>query len=241
MEREIYDRIKLLETSHWWFVGRRDIIRAVIGRLALPRDAAIVEVGCGTGGNIPMLQEYGHVAAMEPDSASRAYVTAHTGVTVQTGWLPDDLPFAAASYDLVCAFDVIEHVDDDAGTVAALARLLKPGGVLLATVPAYQAMWSHQDELHHHKRRYQRDAFAALVTRAGLKLEVSSYFNSFLLAPAWAQRMVKRLTGSTAPDDAMPPAWLNSLLTGIFRSERGLVAGAGLPAGVSIVVAARKP
>jgi SAM-dependent methyltransferase len=198
-------------------------------------------VGCGAGGNIPLLQTFGTVQALEPDPPSRAYVTERTGVDVQGGLLPDGLPFAPESFDLVCAFDVIEHVDEDAASVAALARLVKPGGALLTAVPAYQWMWSHHDELHHHKRRYDLATYRGLFEAAGVRIEKASYFNTLLFAPALAQRTLKRLTGSSAPDDAMPPAWLNGVLTSIFRMERGWLAHAGLPFGMSIVLAARKP
>ncbi|HYD45385.1 MAG TPA: class I SAM-dependent methyltransferase [Phenylobacterium sp.] len=241
MERVIYDRIKELEQDHWWFVARRDILRQELERLDLPPGARILEVGCGAGGNIPLLQDFGTVEALEPDAPSRAYVAERTGVDVQGGLLPDGLPYPPQTYDLVCAFDVIEHVDEDAASVAALARLVKPGGAMLTAVPAYQWMWSHHDELHHHKRRYRLGAYRRLFEDAGLMVEKASYFNTLLFAPAWAQRTVKKLTGSTVPDDAMPAPWLNGLLTSIFRMEKGWLAHADLPFGMSILLAARKP
>lgn len=241
MERIIYDRIKELEQSHWWFVARREIIGDVLRRLNLPAKAEILEVGCGAGGNIPLLQDFGRVSALEPDPPSRAYVSERTGIDVKDGLLPDGLPFQPETFDLVCAFDVIEHVDDDAGSVAALARLVKPGGAMLTTVPAYLWLWSHHDELHHHKRRYTLSAYRRIFEAQGLRIEKASHFNTLLFPPALATRTLKTLTGSKAPDDAMPPGWLNSVLTGVFRMERPLLAGIDLPFGMSIILAARKP
>lgn len=240
MERLIYDRIRELETDHWWFVGRRKILRRLLRRLAPPPGARILEVGCGAGGNVPLLREFGAVAALEPDDESRAYAAERLGLAIQSGLLPDGLPYAPESFDLVCAFDVIEHVDDDAGSVRALARLVRPGGAILTTVPAYPWMWSHHDVLHHHKRRYLLPAYRALFEQAGLTVETATYFNSLLFPLAAAQRTAKRLLGDQSADDAMPPAWLNKALSGVFSLEAPLASGPGLPFGLSIAVIARK-
>lgn len=241
MERVIYDRIRELETGHWWFVARRKVLDRLIRRLAPPVGATILEVGCGAGGNIPVLQPYGSVTALEPDADSRAYVAERFGIPVDGGLLPDGLPYAPASFDLICAFDVIEHVDDDAGSVAALGALLKDGGALLTTVPAYQWMWSHHDAQHHHKRRYTLGRYRKLFEQAGLTVETAGYFNTLLFPIAAAQRLVKRLLGDQSADDAMPPAWLNRTLTAIFALEAGPASAGALPFGVSIALIARKP
>src|SRR5689334_18024199 len=140
MDRGTYDRMRALQRDHWWFVGRRRIIEALLADLGLPADAKILEVGCGPGGNLSMLQRFGEVMGLEPDEPSRRYASEATGVAIEGGALPDALPFAPESFDLVCAFDVIEHVDADAAAVAALSRLLKPSGYLATTVPAHPWM-----------------------------------------------------------------------------------------------------
>lgn len=242
MDRATYDRMRVLQEGHWWFEGRRRILTRLIGDLDLPKPAKILEVGCGPGGNLAMLKQFGEVTAMEPDAASRAYAAEHAGVDVEGGLLPDGLPFAPASFDLVCAFDVIEHVDEDAASVAALARLLKPLGYLATTVPGQPWMWSRHDEAHHHKRRYRLPDYRRLFEAAGLEVKTASHFNTLLFPPIAAVRAVKMATGSTAADDdAMPPAPINGLLTGLFAAERHWLARAPLPIGVSIVLIARRP
>ena len=240
MERSVYLRIRELETAHWWFTARRRIIGRVIETLALPTPARVLEAGCGTGGNLDLLRRLGPLRAMELDEASRAYAAERSGLAVDGGALPDDLPYPPASFDLVCAFDVVEHVDDDQGSVAALAALLAPGGVLLTTVPAYAWMWSRHDELHHHKRRYRLRDYRRLFEAAGLKVERASYFNTLLFPLAVAQRLAKKLLRRSGPDDAMPPPSLNRLLEGVFGAERHWLARNSLPFGLSILLAARK-
>ena len=241
MDREIYDRMRSVERTHWWFVARREIIADQLARLNLPPNAEILEAGCGTGGNLEMLSEFGRVRAIEPDDDSRAYA-GRDGIEVQSGFLPDRLPAYDTAFDLVAAFDVIEHVDDDAGSVAALCKLLKPGGRFIATVPANAWMWSRHDELHHHKRRYELAGFRKLFEAAGMKVTKASYFNTLLYPPIAAVRVAKRVTkANSGDDDALPSPGTNTLLRQVFTLEKPLLRGLDLPFGVSILLTAQRP
>jgi SAM-dependent methyltransferase len=241
MERAAYDRMRVLETAHWWFLGRRHVLTKLLAGLSLPPRARILEAGCGVGGNIEMLAGFGKVAAFEPDEPSREYVGARTGVTPVEGFLPDRVPYKKGSFDAVCAFDVVEHVDDDAGAVAALSELVAPGGYLIVTVPAYQWMWSRHDEVHHHKRRYSRAGLMKVITAGGLTPVKASYFNAVLFPLAAAVRLAKKLARIDSDDDRMPPAFLNGLLRRLFSLESGWLARHDLPFGLSIIVIAQRP
>ena len=241
MDRTVYSRLAEVEGEHWWFVARREILADQIARLRLPAGARILEVGCGTGGNLAMLSRFGQVSAIEPDEEARA-CSAARGFDVRGGLLPDGLPDFAAPFDLIAALDVIEHVDQDEASVAALSGLLKPGGCFLATAPAYQWMWSRHDELHHHKRRYGLPAFRRLFEDAGLQIVKSTYCNTLLFPPIAAVRLAKQATGNTAgDDDAMPSAPVNALLKRVFATEKTLLRAFDLPFGVSLLVVARRP
>lgn len=240
MDRSAYDTMQKIEGNHWWFAARRKILSEQIAALDLPSSAEILEVGCGPGGNLAMLSHFGHVRAIEPDEASRIHA-AEGGFEVHGGLLPNGLPAFDTQFDLLAAFDVIEHVDDDQASVAALARLIRPGGRFIATVPANAWMWSRHDELHHHKRRYTLSAFREMFGRAGLKIQRATYFNTLLFPPIAAARMVKAVTGDQGGDDAMPSPQINTLLRTIFATEAGILKHANLPFGVSILLVAQRP
>jgi len=241
MDREIYDRMREVERDHWWFSARREILADQIAGLGLPAGAEILEAGCGAGGNLQMLSRFGRVRAVEPDEASRIHA-GRDGVEVLAGLLPDRLPHFDVAFDLVAAFDVIEHVEEDAAAVAALAALLKPGGRMIATVPANAWMWSRHDVLHHHKRRYDLGRFRRLFEEAGLQVEKASYFNMLLFPLVSAVRLLKPLVGGKGPaDDAMPSPAANAVLRRMFAAEKVLLNRFDLPFGVSILLAARRP
>ena len=181
-------------------------------------------------------------SSTEPDAASRDYAARETGVPVLDGLLPDGLPAFPEPFDLVAAFDVIEHVDDDAGAVAALRDLTRPGGFLVTTVPACPWMWGRHDEQHHHKRRYTLPAYRALLERAGLKVRKATHFNTLLLPPIAAVRLARGLVGARDGDDeALPPAPVNAVFKLVFGAEAGLLRWIDLPFGVSILLIAERP
>ncbi|MGE5147007.1 MAG: class I SAM-dependent methyltransferase [Candidatus Eiseniibacteriota bacterium] len=230
------------EDRHWWFVARRRILKSVLDRFVpWPAEPRILEVGCGTGGNLPMLAGFGTVSGLEPDDEARQLAAGKGAFDIRSGRLPADLPFAPESFNLVAALDVLEHVEDDKATLRALSDRLRPGGWLLATVPAFGFLWSSHDERHHHKRRYRKSDLVKAVVEAGLVPVRTTYFNSLLFPVVAALRLLRNATGVDADDDALPAPGLNRILTRVFSAERHLIGRVSLPAGLSLLMLARKP
>lgn len=236
MDRVIYDRMAAHDSTHWWYRARRDILADYIGRYAgLPKDARILEIGCGTGHNLPMLAAFGDVDAIEIDAAARDIASARLGKPVGEAPLPELTGVPERSYDLIAVLDVVEHIEDDVAALAGMARRLKPGGKILVTVPAHQWMWSAHDVVNHHHRRYSKATLAKAIADAGLAHNGLRYFNSLLFPAALAARAVGKLTGKDDSDDSPPAKPLNLAFEKIFALERHLVGRMPLPPGLSLI------
>ena len=236
MERAVFDRMAELDSRHWWFVARRRILGDLIEReVKLPADARILEIGCGTGHNFPMLERFGRIDAIEIDEGARALAASRLGREIGSAPLPELPGIPDGAYHLIALLDVLEHIEDDAASLASIRRKLAPGGRVLLTVPANPWMWSAHDAAHHHHRRYSKAALRRVIEGAGLKVETLSHFNTLLFPVAAAARIVGKLRGKNESDDKMPPAPVNGLLAGIFGLERHLVGRVPLPVGVSLV------
>ena len=151
-----------------------------------------------------MLGQFGSVDALEVDDVARAMAEKRLGHKVLSAPLPELAGVADDRYDLVAALDVIEHIPDDKAALEGIARVLKPGGKLLATVPAHQWMWSAHDVVNHHQRRYSKAAFRKLIDQSPLKLESIGYFNSLLFPVALAERLASKVTGQRGCEPRTP-------------------------------------
>lgn len=239
MERAAYREMADLDQRHWWYRGRRAILAELIRREAMPpKDGRILEIGCGTGHNLEMLGRFGRVEAIELDDESRGLAEQRLGRSIMVARLPELEGVADRTYDLIAALDVIEHIDDDAAALAAIAPKLKPGGKFIMTVPAHPWMWSAHDSVNHHKRRYSRRALRRLVEGSPLKLDKIGYFNSLLFPLAVADRLVSKMRGKDEAEVKLPSKPVNAGLEAVFAAERHLVGRLPLPPGLSLFAVA---
>jgi SAM-dependent methyltransferase len=238
MNPDAYLEMADTEARHWWFAGRRTILAHIITTFDLPINARILEIGSGTGGNLQMLSSFGQVSALEMDATARAIAMKKTGdrFDIRPGFCPTDIPFSGEKFDLICLFDVLEHIDEDVETLIAVKRLLAEGGRILVTVPAYRWLWSAHDVFLHHRRRYSATELRKKIAASGLQPIKISYFNTILFPLAAIIRLKDRMfRNSSASGSSIPPALINRLFTTLFGDERFLLTKINLPFGVSLL------
>lgn len=238
MNPEAYLEMADTEARHWWFMGRRAILSYLISNLDLPVNPNILEIGSGTGGNLQMLSTFGKVSALEMDATARSIAIEKTDgqFDIYSGKCPTDIPFVVEKFDLICLFDVLEHIEEDVETLIVIKGLLADGGRVLITVPAYRWLWSAHDKFLHHKRRYSAEELRNKALSSGFKLARFSYFNTFLFPLVAIVRLKERIFGNTsASGTGIPPAIVNKLFAALFGAERFILGKFNLPFGVSML------
>ena len=240
MDADYHRLVARVEDDHWWYVARRKIVRSVLENFGPPSDARLLDVGCGTGGNLEMLARFGRLRATEMNPYARQVAVGRGVCEVVEGWLPGNIPFEAGSFDVVTALDVIEHVEDDEAALDNLRSLLVAGGRLVVTVPAYQWLWSRHDETNHHIRRYTISQLSERLRSTGFQPVHQTYFNTWLFPVGAAARLADRWVRiGRATDMQLPPRLMNAALKGVFESECRFVVSRTLPFGLSVLAVAR--
>jgi len=248
MEQRYYAEYYELEDRHWWFLGRRSVVLGVLTDHLPSRNGGgrrILDVGTGTGAMLEPLGRFGAAEGIDVEEEAVRFCQ-RRGTTAVRLYDGTTLPFAEATFDVVTALDVIEHVEEQAALMAEIRRVTRPGGKVLVTVPAFRFLWGPQDEISHHHRRYVRGELRSVLEGAGLVIERLSYFNTFLFPPIAAVRLARR--GPVAPEQARSDfaigasrSRLNGMLGRVFAAEAALVRRVDLPFGVSLLGLARRP
>jgi SAM-dependent methyltransferase len=249
MDPRLFAQLHEIEATHWWFRGRRKIVAAVLDRIGgQPR--AILDVGCGVGTNLDLLAERYPGARLHGIDVERDPLRFCRGDRDVPVCQADAsaLPFASASFDLVAALDTLEHVADDGAALREFLRVLRPGGTLLLTVPAFPALWGNVDDLGHHFRRYRKRELVERVSGAGFRPGLVRFVNVLLFPPIAAIRLLARALRRRGPApagelrsdfDLVRAGALNSLLARLFASEARLLRWS-LPFGVSLLCTATR-
>lgn len=252
MEDAVYQEFLELEADHWWFQGRRTIFISLLDRY-VGRDPGgsrlLMDLGCGVGGMLEPMAQYGKVIGTDVTFQGLEHC-ARRGFPRLLASHGTHGPIRDNSLHCVTAFDALEHIEDDLGALAEIHRMLEPGGVLIASGPAYQFLFAQQDRITHHFRRYTRGEFTQKARAVGFQVQKSSYINFWLfpaILPAVLLLKLKQAVQKTSDDLAGSnvgigiPRWLNATLAGIFSSEAAVLRLLSAPAGHSLIMVARKP
>ncbi len=253
MEPNAYAEFRDEEGKHWWFIGRKRIFSHLIQRIVRHLGGGPIrslDLGCGMGGMLDELANAGSACGTDIEQTALVHCR-ERGYAAVFKAHGEHLPLPDGSLDLICAFDTLEHIAAEQETIEECFRVLRPGGFILLSVPAYQLLYSHQDKVVHHQRRYTDGDLARKLTRGGFRVTRLSYIN-FLLFPAILPVLLLiKLKEALFPpaNDAdssnvsisRPAPWLNNILAAIFAFERHLVGGCSVPVGHSLVAVGRKP
>jgi 2-polyprenyl-3-methyl-5-hydroxy-6-metoxy-1,4-benzoquinol methylase len=245
VKKEYEDQYHRLEEKHWWFQGRRHLVRGLVLQAHPDRAGRILELGCAGGPLIHQLHAdgYPHVTGIDI-SAEAIAVCRQRGLTDTHVMDAQKLAFPDESFDVLTASDVLEHLADAPRAVCEWRRVLKPEGVLIVFVPAFQFQWSEHDRINQHFKRYRRPELRRLLADNGFQVVRSSYWNFLLFWPVALIRLIRRLRPKDeafAGDIRPAPALLNRALTRLLRCENALLLrGLNFPVGVSVMAVGRK-
>ena len=242
MDSDVYDRMYAIEEDLWWYRGRRSVCMALLERhLAGRVDARILDVGCGTGFNMKELARFGQVSGVDFADEALAYCRGRGLAEVRQGDAAR-LPYEDGAFDLVTAFDLIEHLDGDVVALQEFHRVTRPGGALLVYVPALPFLFSYHDRVAQHRRRYWKRQLTQRLQTAGYEVRACSHVNFFILPAITAINLALRLFPTrTHFEMKVPIAPVNRLLTRLSALEVPLILGRGLPLGSSLVALAVRP
>ncbi len=245
MFEEAYELNYSQEKTHWWFVARREILQSIIYSLIessyLSPPLKILDYGCGTGALTQMLDEFGEVTGVDESDAAVQFCKLRGMQNVPKINSSKELP--CSTFDLVTCFDVMEHLTNDEELIGELHRTLKSNGVLLLTVPALNILWSGEDIISKHVRRYRKHELIQKIERKNFEVIKASYFNLFLFPLIFSIRIFNRhiRPASLLKSDVYSvPTFVNNTLKNIFSTERFILKHTNLPIGVSLLLAARK-
>lgn len=240
MEKDFSRDYAALEEKHWWFCVRKDIVVNEIENHIEQNTKAqkVLNIGSGGGSTSALLKKYGTVTSLDINHYLCKKTKEKNTRSIQAA-LPK-LPFSDNMFDLVCAFDTLEHVKEEQPSVEEIIRVTKKNGIIVVTVPAMQALWSKHDSINHHYRRYSRKRILYIFSRA-LCLRIT-YFNLFLFPFIFIYRKIKAwfFPGGKSDFD-FGGVIIKKLLKFIFSLEvNPLKTGFSFPCGVSLLAVFRK-
>jgi ubiquinone/menaquinone biosynthesis C-methylase UbiE len=246
MEKIEYAIMYDIEQSYWWFLGKQFLVRSVLqeGSLCDPEKDRILDIGCGTGTVLKLLEDFGTACGVELSTDAIQFLKKRGLNLVVRSDVSRSIPFKDNVFSVITCLDVLEHLDDDFALLKEMVRVCRPGGHIVVTVPALNVLWSPHDTALHHKRRYTRKQLLQKVAPLPASVVKRSYYNTTLIIPILAVRKIKPLFSdkqSVRSDFFMPiPRWINAFLTFLFFTEIRCLKRLNFPLGVSLLLIMKK-
>ena len=249
-EAQILTKEQLEEDAHWWFASRTRALLGILDRCLPKGSLRVLDVGCGAGNMTHRLSRYGRVKGIDQNPIPLK-VACRRGYDAQLA-SAEAIPFHDDAFDLVAALDLVEHCRDDLEVLRQCYRICSPGGHIVITVPAYQWLWSNNDVINHHFRRYTARRLKTLLDQVGFRTRRMTYNNTIIFPLAVGLTLMRR--GKREPELATPetdqeayqvemepaPSLLNAVLTAVGWVEAQLLRWVNLPFGTSIICIAQK-
>jgi ubiquinone/menaquinone biosynthesis C-methylase UbiE len=239
MEEQHYQSMKELQES-WWYEGRRDLYKIFVKKIKLNKNPKILDIGCGTGDNIILLSKFGECYGIDFSNKAVKYCKEKG---LKKVYIADalDTKFKSNNFDLVTAFDVMEHIKNDKGFIREIKRILKPSGYAIISVPAFDFLWNENDKLSQHNKRYTKRSIKKLVDK-DFDIVKISYWNSTIFFPVMLYCFYERFKKSKKRTNNLNkiPKFMDKILRYVIKIENILVEKANMPFGVSLFLIIRK-
>jgi len=248
LDPEEYDKLAEHDQRHWWYLGLQALVLSLAGpALVEIREGAvgrlrILDAGCGTGGALGRLKQFDGRVGVDLSRRALDYARERLPCPLCQGSVVE-LPFRDSSFELVLCMDVLYHVGvgSDLDALSEMRRVMKPGGVAIVNVPAFEFLRSTHDAAIHTQRRYTRKQIVSRVEEAGLRVTKATYWNTLLFPPVVLVRTLRRWRGRETESDLRPvPPMVNRLLYRLILLERTLIRWASLPFGLSVLCRAER-
>lgn len=239
MRSDLYKDLYVQEEKHWWHISKRNVVeRMLCSFLSKKKKIQILDVGCGAGKNMDMLSRFGKVWGLDKSKTALSFCRKRGFRQLAIGKAADT-GFPNVFFDVITMLDLLEHTDENT-TLREAHRILKPGGIMIITVPAYQWLWSAWDEVLKHKKRYTKRSLETILKHHKFTIVRSSYMYSFLVLPVFIFRRFKSQKKSYNSDFSSNPSLINFLSTVLSNTERYFIMRGWIPFGTSLILVCKK-
>ena len=243
MDNNEYQKLYKFENFYWWHIGRKQIIQTLLSKIRLKTNSRILDAGCGTGGNMRILAQFGNVIGIDNSPEAIKFCKKRGFENIQLKNI-ENTGFSDNSFDLIVALDLLEHLDNDVEVLKEFHRVLKKDGYILISVPAYQFLWSEHDVAVHHKRRYSMKEINKCLLKANFQIIRKTFAITFIVPIVFIYRIIPKIFSGfkqqKSSDYVILPSFVNNFFIFLLSIEAFLLKYINFPFGISIMCIVKK-